>query len=180
MCVFAASGEDVDVAYTAAARELGRRVAERGWGCVNGAGRLGLMRALTDGALDNGGSVTGVIPQFMVDNGWCHDHLTQVVVTADMHESKQTMHRLSQAIVALPGGCGTLEELLEALTWRQLGIADKPIVLLNTAGYYNPLVQMLQQCVDQGFMRASHLPLWTVAATPSEAVAAIERELTSI
>lgn len=179
VCVFAASSERIDAAYAAAARELGQLLAERGWGCVNGAGAMGLMRALSDAVLDHGGRVVGVIPQFMVDNGWCHNGLTQVVVTADMHERKQTMQRLSQAFVALPGGCGTLEELLEALTWRQLGLAAKPIVLLNTGGYYDPLVAMLQRCVDKGFMRPSHTSLWAVAATARQAIDIIDHELSA-
>ena len=135
------------------------------------------MRAVTDGALDNDGRVTGVIPKFMVDNGWCYDRLQEVVITADMHERKQLMQDMTQAIVALPGGCGTLEELMEALTWRQLGIIAKPVVLLNTQRFFDPLVLMLQNCVEKGFMKPAHAALWTVADTPQQAVDAIEREL---
>ena len=176
ICVFGASSNNIDAAYMTAARELGALLAARGWVCVNGGGALGLMRAVTDGCLDHGGQAVGVIPQFMVDNGWCYDRLTQVMVTTDMHERKQLMHRITQAIVVLPGGCGTLEELLEALTWRQLGLIAKPIVLLNTQGYFDPLVAMLTRSVEQGFMKPAHTVLWTVAATPIQAVEAIERE----
>lgn len=177
ICVFAASSQRIDERYMSAARALGTLMAQRGWTCVNGAGSFGLMRAVTDGALDAGGHVTGVIPKFMVDNGWCYDRLPEVVITADMHERKQHMQQLSDAFIALPGGCGTLEELLETITWRQLGIMAKPIVLLNTLGFYDPLVTMLQQCVEQGFMKSTHTTLWSVAATPQQALDIIEDQL---
>ncbi|MBQ7689831.1 MAG: TIGR00730 family Rossman fold protein [Muribaculaceae bacterium] len=177
ICVFAASSQQVPAAYIAAAQEFGRLLAVRGWRCVNGAGSQGLMRAVSDGALDHGGHVTGVIPRFMVDHGWCYDRLTDVVVTDTMHSRKHHMHSITQAVAALPGGCGTLEELMEALTWRQLGVIDKPIVLLNTGGFFAPLVAMLTRCLEQGFMKPTHAALWTLAGTPAEAVQAIAREL---
>ncbi|MBR1803806.1 MAG: TIGR00730 family Rossman fold protein [Muribaculaceae bacterium] len=177
ICVFAASSQRIDERYMDAARTLGTLMAQRGWTCVNGAGRFGLMQAATDGALDAGGHVAGVIPKFMVDNGWCYDRLPEVIITADMHERKQQMQLLSDAFIALPGGCGTLEELLEAITWRQLGIMSKPIVLLNTLGFYNPLVIMLQQCVEQGFMKSTHTALWSVADSPQQALDIIESQL---
>ncbi len=103
---------------------------------VCGAGRTGLMGALTDAGMAAGGRVVGVIPQFMVDRGWCHAGLSETIVTADMHERKQTMARLADAAIALPGGVGTLEELLEIITWKQLGLFDGPIIIVNTSGYY--------------------------------------------
>lgn len=177
ICIFGASSQRIEQAYMDDARQLGVMLAHRGWECVNGAGAMGLMRAVADGVLDAGGHVTGVIPKFMVDNGWCYDRLTEVIITADMHERKHQMADMTEAVIALPGGCGTLEELLEAITWRQLGLHTKPIILLNTCGYYDPLVTMLQNCVEQGFMRASHSALWTVASTPLAAVEALEVEL---
>lgn len=177
ICVFGASSGRVDKTYTEAAHELGRLMAGQGWTCVNGAGAQGLMRAVSDGALMAGGRVTGVIPKFMVDNGWCYDRLNEVIITADMHERKLQMAEITQAVVALPGGCGTLEELLEAITWRQLGLSTRPIVLLNTHGYYDSLLKMLQRCIDEQFMKHSHQALWTVADTPQEAIEAIEHEL---
>lgn len=179
ICVFAASSQNIDQQYVIAAHELGKLMAERGWTCVNGSGRTGLMQAVSDGALDNGGHVVGVIPKFMVDNGWGYERVPEQVITADMHERKQYMQEVTDAIVALPGGCGTLEELLEVITWRQLGIITKPIVLLNINGFFNPLVEMLEQCVKQGFMKNSHSALWTVASTPLIAVEAVESELHS-
>ena len=175
--VFGASSRDIHESYIQAAHELGELIALKHWECINGAGCEGLMRAVSDGALEAGGTVTGVIPQFMVDNGWHYERLTRIITTADMHERKLVMARMSQAVVALPGGCGTLEELLEALTWSQLNIAPKPIVVLNTLGYYNPLVEMINTAIDQGFMRKSHNRLWTVVYTPAEAIRAIEQAL---
>ena len=170
VCVFCASSANIDVRYLEAARELGSLLAQGGWRCVNGGGAVGLMGALTDGALDAGGEVTGVIPKFMVDKGWCYDRLEDVIVTADMHQRKQMMSDMADAVIALPGGVGTLEELLETLTWRQLGLVKKPVIILNTLGYYDPLLSMLQHAIDEGFMKPSHNQLWTVAATPQEAI----------
>ncbi len=170
VCVFCASSANIDVRYLEAARELGALLAQGGWRCVNGGGAVGLMGALTDGALDAGGEVTGVIPKFMVDKGWCYDRLEDVIVTADMHQRKQMMSDMADAVIALPGGVGTLEELLETLTWRQLGLVKKPVIILNTLGYYDPLLSMLQHAIDEGFMKPSHNQLWTVAATPQEAI----------
>lgn len=168
--VFCASSARIDKVYNDAAYRLGTLLAHHDIACVCGAGNCGLMRSVADGCLDNNGSVIGVIPRFMVDNGWCHSQLTQTIVTEDMHERKETMNHLADAIIALPGGCGTLEELLEIITWRQLGIFDKPIVVLNTNGYYNHLLAMLQHCIDEQFMKESHASLWIVANTPEEAI----------
>ena len=174
VCVFCASSANIDERYLADARELGNLLAQGGWRCVNGGGAVGLMGAVTDGTLDAGGEVTGVIPKFMVDNGWCYDRLMDVVVTADMHQRKQMMSNMADAVIALPGGVGTLEELLETLTWRQLGLVKVPIIILNTLGYYDPLLAMLRHAVDEGFMKPSHGQLWQVAATPADAVALLD------
>jgi uncharacterized protein (TIGR00730 family) len=132
------------------------------------------MGAVTDGALDAGGDVTGVIPKFMVDNGWCYHRLVDVIVTADMHQRKQTMSDMADAVIAMPGGVGTLEELLETLTWRQLGLVKYPVVILNTLGYYDALLAMLQHAIDEEFMKPSHNRLWQVAATPQEVITLLE------
>lgn len=174
VCVFCASSANIDKRYLEAARELGALLAQGGWRCVNGGGAVGLMGAVTDGALDAGGQVTGVIPMFMVDNGWCYDRLDDVIVTADMHQRKQMMSEMADAVIAMPGGVGTLEELLETLTWRQLGLVKVPVIILNTLGYYDPLLAMLQHAIDEGFMKPSHSQLWTVASTPAEAIARLE------
>lgn len=176
--VYGASSAAIDKKYVDDARELGRLMAERGHQCINGGGATGVMGAVTDGALDAGGRVQGIIPKFMVDNGWCYDRLEDVLITADMHQRKSLMAEQSQAVIALPGGVGTLEELLEAITWRQLGIDRKPIVLLNTAGFFDHLLAMFSHCAEEGFMRKSHTQeLWQVASSPSEALDMVERSL---
>ena len=172
--VFCASSANIDRRYLEAARELGDLLAQGGWRCINGGGAVGLMGALTDGALDAGGQVTGVIPKFMVDNGWCYDRLEDVIVTADMHHRKQMMSEMADAVIAMPGGVGTFEELLETLTWRQLGLVKVPVIILNTLGYYDPLLAMLHHAIDEGFMKPSHSQLWTVASTPAEAIACFD------
>ena len=172
--MFCASSANIDKRYLETAHELGGRLADAGWRCVNGGGAVGLMGAVTDGTLDAGGEVTGVIPKFMVDNGWCYDRLEDVVITADMHQRKQMMSDMADAIIALPGGVGTLEELLETLTWRQLGLVQVPVIILNTLGYYDALLDMLRHSIDEGFMKPSHGQLWQVATTPAEAISLLE------
>ena len=174
VCVFCASSANIDERYLEAARELGGLLAEGGWRCVNGGGAVGLMGAVTDGTLDADGEVTGVIPKFMVDNGWCYDRLEDVIVTVDMHQRKQMMSEMADAVIAMPGGVGTFEELLETLTWRQLGLVKVPVIILNTLGYYDALLAMLNHAIDEGFMKSSHAALWQVANTPQEAVALLD------
>lgn len=170
MCVYCASSTKIDSCFVDAARALGKALAGRGINVINGAGGIGLMRALSDSALAAGGTVTGVIPRFMVEQGWQHDGLTELIVTADMHERKRLMASMSDGVIALPGGCGTMEELLEIITWKQLGLYLKPVVVLNTDGFYDPLLAMLARAVERHFMREQHRALWTVAASVDEAV----------
>lgn len=170
VCVYCASSTKIDPAYFEAARQLGTLLARRGILQVNGGGNMGLMGALTDAALAAGGRVTGIMPRFMVDEGWYHNGLTGLMTTDTMHQRKQTMADMSNAVIALPGGCGTLEELLEIITWKQLGLYHNPIVILNINGFYDPLLQMLQRAVDEHFMRPQHTDIWRVAATPEEAI----------
>lgn len=170
ICIYCASSTQIDPVYFDHARLLGRQLAEAHIRIVNGAGNIGLMGAVSDAALEAGGEVTGVIPHFMVEQGWNHTGLTETIVVNDMHERKQTMARLSDAVIALPGGYGTLEELLEIITWKQLGLYLNPIVILNTNGYYDPLLQLFRQAVDERFMRPLHADLWAVADTPEGAV----------
>lgn len=170
VCVYSASSTQIDEAYFSAARTLGTLLAERGISLINGAGKMGLMAAVTDAVMQHGGKAIGVIPRFMVEQGWHHTGMSQLLVVNDMHERKQTMARLSDAVIALPGGCGTLEELLEVITWKQLGLYLNPIILLNTKGYFTPLLEMMQRAVDEHFMRIQHAAIWRVAQTPEEAV----------
>ena len=152
------------------ARQLGTLLAQGGHTLVNGAGHTGLMGASTDAVLAAGGEVVGVIPQFMVEQGWHHSGLTRLEIVTDMHTRKQRMASLSDACIALPGGVGTLEELLEIITWKQLGLYPNPIVILNVDGYYDPLLAMMRRAVEQRLMRPCHAALWTVASTPEEAL----------
>lgn len=170
VCVYCASSTQIDPAYFEAARQLGTLLAEAGIGVVNGAGRMGLMAAVSNAALAAGGRVTGVIPRFMVEQGWQHTGLTQLVEVDNMHQRKRLMAQLGDATIALPGGCGTLEELLEVITWKQLGLYLKPVVLLNVNGYYDPLLAMFRRAVDEHFMRPQHASIWHVASTPAEAL----------
>lgn len=170
VCVYCASSTKIDPAYTEAARCLGTLLGIRGIRVVNGAGNMGLMGTVSDAALAAGGRVTGVIPRFMVEQRWHHTGLSELIVTEDMHERKRTMLRLADAVIALPGGCGTLEELLEAITWKQLGLYLNPIVILNLKGYYDPLLAMFDRAIGEHFMGVRHAGLWQVARSPQEAV----------
>lgn len=170
VCVYSASSTQIDPVYFHAAQELGQLMAQRHINLINGAGCLGLMCAISDATLAAGGTVTGVIPRFMIEQGWHHKGLTRLIETETMHERKRTMADLSDGVIALPGGCGTLEELLEIITWKQLGLYLKPIVILNINGFYNPLLQMLEHAIEERFMRPEHGAIWQVAATPREAL----------
>ena len=170
VCVYSASSTKIAKVYFDVAEELGRLLAEKKINLINGAGCIGLMAATSDATLEAGGTVTGVIPHFMVEQGWHHTGLTQLVEVESMHQRKKTMADLSDAVIALPGGCGTLEELLEIITWKQLGLYLNPIVILNVKNYFDPLLDMLRQAVDENFMRVQHGAIWHVAQTPQEAV----------
>lgn len=170
VCVYSASSTQIDEEYVAVARELGSLLGQAGIRVVNGAGRMGLMAAVADAAMEAGGRVTGIIPRFMVEQGWQHRGLTELIEVDTMHERKTLMARMSDGVVALPGGCGTLEELLEVITWKQLGLYLKPIVILNVRGYYDPLLQMFERAMNQHFMRPCHRDIWHVATTASEAL----------
>ena len=143
VCVYSASSTQIDPIYFQAADTLGRLLAQKGINLINGAGCLGLMSRISDAALATGGTVTGIIPHFMVEQNWPHKGLTHLIETETMHDRKRMMAVLSDGIIALPGGFGTIEELLEIITWKQLGLYLKPIVILYTNGFYNPLLEML-------------------------------------
>ena len=170
VCVYSASSTKIDPVYFDAAHDLGTLLGRQHIRLINGAGNMGLMSAVSDAVLAAGGEVTGVIPRFMVEQRWHHTGLTKLVEVENMHERKKLMADLSDAIIALPGGCGTLEELLEIITWKQLGLYLNPIVILNTNGYFDPLLAMLQRAVGENFMREQHGAIWHVASTPQEAI----------
>ena len=170
ICVYCASSTQISHSYFEAAYELGQRMARLGIGLVNGAGNMGLMQASADGCLHAGGEAVGVIPVFMVEEGWCHQGMTRIVTTPDMHARQQEMARLSDAAIVLPGGCGTMAELMELVTWKQLGLYLKPIVILNVNGYFDPLLQQLERCVEGHFMRPQHRGCWCMASDAAHAV----------
>ena len=170
VCVYSASSTKIAPIYFEAAQELGKLLARQRINLINGAGCLGLMCSISDAALAAGGTVTGVIPHFMVEQGWHHKGLTKLIETESMHERKKIMADLSDGVIALPGGCGTLEELLEIITWKQLGLYLKPIVILNINGFYNPLLEMLEHAIEENFMRREHGHIWQVATTPQVAL----------
>lgn len=168
--VYCASSSKIESSYMAEARKVGRLLAQAGITLVNGAGNMGLMQASTDGCIEAGGKAIGIIPTFMVKEGWCHQGMTEIIETADMHVRQQKMSEMGDAAIVLPGGCGTLAELFELVTWKQLGLYLKPIVILNTNGYYDALLAQMERSADECFMRKEHLQVWRVAQTAEEAV----------
>lgn len=171
VAVYCASSTKIKECYFEVAREIGMGLAERGLELVNGAGNMGLMQASSDGCLEAGGKVTGVIPQFMVDQNWHHTGLTRLIVTESMHERKKTMADMTDAAIVLPGGCGTYDELFEIITWKQLGLYLNPIIIVNVDGYFDTLLALLQKAIDENFMRVQHGAIWRVATTAEEALA---------
>jgi uncharacterized protein (TIGR00730 family) len=172
VCVYCGSSLGADPAYSEAAQALASGLARRGITVVYGGAQVGLMGALANAALAAGGEVVGVIPQQLVDREIAHRGLTELHVVATMHERKALMAELSDAFVALPGGIGTLEELIEMYTWAQLGLHAKPLAVLNTLGYYEPLAAFLEQAVDPGFLPGERRAALTVAADPDALLAA--------
>ncbi len=154
--VFCGSSPGARPEYAAAADQLGRLLAARGLGLVYGGARVGLMGAVADGALAGGGEVIGVIPRNLVEHEIAHTGLTDLREVSTMHERKALMAELSDAVIALPGGTGTLDELFELFTWSQLGLIRMPIGLLNVAGYWQPLLAMLDHMVAERLLRAEH------------------------
>jgi len=170
IAVYCASSTQIDECYFKDARRLGNLMADSGVTLVNGAGCIGLMAASADGCLEKGGKAIGVIPTFMIGEGWCHNGMTQIIETADMHERQARMAELTDGGIFLPGGCGTFAELMELITWKQLGLYLKPIVLLNTNGYFDSMLNTLHQAIAENFMRPVHADIWKVAPTPELAL----------
>ncbi|MGH7748855.1 MAG: TIGR00730 family Rossman fold protein [Steroidobacteraceae bacterium] len=168
VCVYCASSRISHPDYRAAAYRLGEILAQAGVGIVYGGGAAGSMGALADGALGKGGRVIGILPRFMADLEWGHRGLTELQLVEDLRTRKHTMLALSQAAIALPGGSGTLEELLEAITLKRLGLYLNPIVLVNTREFFSPLLALLEHAVEERFMDPRHLHMWQVVATPED------------
>ena len=173
VCIFAASSSRIDDAYKMAASELGTVFAREGVHAVFGGGGIGLMGLFADAMLADGGKITGVIPKFMMDEGWGHDGVSDMIVTADMSERKKTIFAMSDAAVALPGGVGTLEELTEVITLKQLGHFNKPIIIINVNGFYDHLIEFFEHMFRGNFIRLEHKDIWQIVTTAEEVVPAI-------
>lgn len=156
ICVFCGSSPGSDPAYTEAARNLGRLMGQQGITLVYGGSNIGLMRSIADAAIAAGGHVVGVMPQGLIDREVAYTELKEFHVVQSMSIRKEKMAELSDAFIAMPGGIGTLDEIFEVMSWNQLEIMDKPMALLNTAGYYDHLVKFLDYTVDQRFVRPEH------------------------
>jgi uncharacterized protein (TIGR00730 family) len=168
VCIFASSSSRINSDYADAASELGLLLSRAGTEVVFGGGGIGLMGKLADTIIENKGTITGVIPSFMKDQGWDHSDVNEMIVTSDMGERKKQMFAMADAIVALPGGVGTLEELTEAITLKQLGLFRGPVIILNTLDFYKSLIDFFEHMVSENFLRHEHKAIWEIADTPEE------------
>ncbi len=173
ICVYCASSARIDQAYFDAVEVLAKAFVEAGIEVVYGGGASGLMGKLADTVLEHGGKIKGIMPKFMNEVEWGHKLVADFEFTETMHERKAKFLEGIDGLVALPGGSGTLEELLEAITLKRLGIFTKPIVVLNTKGYYEPLRLMLERCVEERFMHPKHLEMWTFVNDPEDVIFAL-------
>jgi hypothetical protein len=176
ICVFASSSSRIDNEYAIAAANLGMLLARAKIEVVYGGGGIGLMGKLADAVLENGGRITGVIPSFMKDEGWDHRGVSEMIITSDMGERKKQMFTLADAVVALPGGVGTLEELTEAMTLKQLGLYQGPIIILNTMNFYKSFIEFLEHMVSGHFLRYEHKGMWEIAGTVEEVIALLGKK----
>jgi uncharacterized protein (TIGR00730 family) len=173
LCLYCGSSTGHNAAYREAATELGTKIAERGVRLIYGGGQIGLMGIAADAALAAGGAVIGVIPKFLMDAEVGHRGATELVVVANMHERKQRMFDLADGFVVLPGGLGTLDEMMETITWKQLGLHDKPVALLDVEGYWGALIEVIDRAIAEGFARREVKNLFLVARTADEVFAAL-------
>jgi hypothetical protein len=176
ICVFASSSSRIDSEYATAAANLGKLLANAGFDVVYGGGGIGLMGKLADAVIENGGRITGVIPSFMKDEGWDHRTVSEMIITSDMGERKKKMFSLADAVVALPGGVGTLEELTEAMTLKQLGLYQGPIIILNTMNFYRSFIEFLEHMVSGNFLRYEHKGMWEIAGSEEEVMALLAKK----
>lgn len=176
VCIFASSSNRIDNKFGVAASRLGSLLAEAGIQVVYGGGGIGLMGKLADAVLENGGRITGVLPSFMKDEGWDHQSVEEMILTPDMGERKRRMFAMSDAVIALPGGIGTLEELAEAITLKQLSLFSGPIIILNTGDFYKSLLEFLENMVDKNFLRFEHKGIWEIVDTPEEVILALNKK----
>lgn len=168
ICVYCSSSNLIAKEYFDDARSLGRAIAQKGITLVYGGGSSGLMGCIANEVLAYSGKVIGIIPDFMKQVEWAHTGVTELHVVGDMHERKKKFLDGTDALVALPGGCGTLEELLEVITLKRLGLYSKPIIIVNLNGFYDPLLEMLRRCIDQKFMNHDSDQMWVVVSRSEE------------
>ncbi|HEX6174271.1 MAG TPA: TIGR00730 family Rossman fold protein [Candidatus Binatia bacterium] len=178
ICVFTGSRDGSHPGYAEAARQLGRELVVRNYGLVYGGGNVGLMKVIADTVLELGGYVTGVIPDSLVSREVAHLGLSDLRIVESMHERKAMMAELSDGFIAMPGGIGTMEEFFEVLSWAQLGIHRKPCGLLNTGGYYDPLIEFLDHAVEHDFLKQKHRSLLILAREPPEILSRFEAFIT--
>ena len=174
VCVYCSSSSKIDKIYFEATEKLAKEFIKENVQVVYGGGGNGLMGHLADTIIDNGGKIKGISPKFMQDIEWTHKRLTDLELVNTMHERKTKFLENIDAVVALPGGCGTLDELIEAITWKRLGIFTKPVVIINTNGFYDPLQEMLERCVSQNFMDKRHLEMWSIVEDPTQVLPLIK------
>jgi uncharacterized protein (TIGR00730 family) len=174
VCVYCSSSSKIDKIYFEATEKLAKEFIKENVQVVYGGGGNGLMGHLADTIIDNGGKIKGISPKFMQDIEWTHKRLTDLEIVSTMHERKTKFLEDIDAVVALPGGCGTLDELIEAITWKRLGIFTKPVVIINTNGFYDPLQEMLERCVSQNFMDKRHLEIWSTVEDPTQVLPTIK------
>lgn len=173
ICVFCASSSRIDKVYYDAAREIADVCIENNIHVLYGGGAIGLMGALADRMVERKGKITGIIPDFMKAFEWAHQEVSEMIVVEDMRERKKRMIENVDAVIALPGGVGTLEELLEVITLKQLGRFNKPIVIVNTNGFYNALLALLEEMIEKNFMHGLTRNVWCVIDTPSQLITTI-------
>jgi len=173
VCVYCASSNRSPAVYLDSAAQVGRTLAQNGITVVYGGSSLGSMGRLATAALEAGGKVIGVLPRFMDELEWGNRNLTELRIVEDMHERKRTMLELADAVIALPGGCGTLEELFEAIAWKRLGLFFGPVVLVNVNSFFDPCIDLLGRCVSEQFMDERHRSMWSVAQGPEDLLAVL-------
>lgn len=177
ICIYCASSAKIDEIYFEATERLAKILVNSDVQVIYGGGGHGLMGKLADTVLAQGGQIKGIMPQFMNEVEWAHKSVTDFEFTKTMHERKAKFLENIDALIALPGGTGTLEELLEAITLKRLGQFTKPIIILNTNGYYDPLILMLKRCVEEKFLRPIHAEMWTFVHQPEEVMSAINQSM---
>ncbi len=179
VCVFCGSSDQCDRLFLETAYDFGARLAAEDFEVIFGGGRIGLMGALADGVNSKKGKITGIIPRFMQEDGWGNTEVTRLRIVDTMHERKSEMIQVANAFAALPGGLGTFEELFEVITWKQLGLHEKPVLLLNTRDYFRNFLGIIENCISENFMNENQRHLWTLADVPEKAVAMLNTALQS-